>query len=636
MRRSFNSSERTALLNVTKGRCSICGKLLTKGWHADHIIPFSAGGKTDVINGQAVCKECNLKKGANYMFSALRDWQREALKKWTAHEKDTFLCVACPGAGKTSFALSCAYRFLQNKNNFLIVLCHTRHLKKQWAISSETFGIKLDHDFDRSDGSPTKDFNGICITYQALGAGGEALKTFRRLSSLRRTLIVFDEIHHLGEGLKWGNSAIEAFGESGQKLALSGTPIRSGQEKIPFITYRDFVTSDGRPGKEAIPDYSYSYRHALEDDVCRNVYFPRFNGQMDWIGKDANKYSYSFTDEIPPSLESQRLRTALDPAGEWLQGTLREANERIDSIRQSGHPAAAGIVFAQDVCNDHAFRIYQMLQEITGDPASIELVTSEDQQSSDSINNFRINSKKWIVSVRMISEGVDIPRLRVGVHATNYVTELFFRQAVGRICRYQEEVEDNINQASFYYIPADERLVGFAQKIRDDVNHTIEDDEDAGPDEGGRGRGPALGLSFFEPISSTGYEEGVTADSGDTYSKEELLHARSLLLGAGLPHTQDMKLVEILRQHDKQKKLQPSLTFPTTAPPQMTTKDRLKKLRKNIHKKVGRINKRWNLDYQDVHNELNQKLGCRTGKMTEEQLNKKLEMASLWAAKGEI
>lgn len=62
MRRNFNTRQRTALFLLAQGRCFRCNEPLAPSFHADHILPFSKGGATEVQNGQALCPTCNLKK----------------------------------------------------------------------------------------------------------------------------------------------------------------------------------------------------------------------------------------------------------------------------------------------------------------------------------------------------------------------------------------------------------------------------------------------------------------------------------------------------------------------------------------------------------------------------------------------
>lgn len=64
-RRHFNTKEREVLFIFAGGQCQICKNVLTNDWQPDHIIPHSKGGETDVSNGQALCKSCNLKKGSS-------------------------------------------------------------------------------------------------------------------------------------------------------------------------------------------------------------------------------------------------------------------------------------------------------------------------------------------------------------------------------------------------------------------------------------------------------------------------------------------------------------------------------------------------------------------------------------------
>ena len=63
IRRNFNKKEKIALYLIQNGKCAACGRELKSGWHGDHIKPFVRGGATDIINAQALCAECNMRKG---------------------------------------------------------------------------------------------------------------------------------------------------------------------------------------------------------------------------------------------------------------------------------------------------------------------------------------------------------------------------------------------------------------------------------------------------------------------------------------------------------------------------------------------------------------------------------------------
>jgi superfamily II DNA or RNA helicase len=250
---------------------------------------------------------------------------------------------------------------------------------------------------------------------------------------------------------------LQAFTGAPRRLAISGTPFRSDTRAIPFVRY----VLD-----EASPDFEYGYGEALADRrVVRPVYFPRTNGHMEWTAPDGSLHAASFDDALDQARSSQRLRTALSLEGEWLPAVLRTAVAQLEVLRQD-QPDAGGLVIAID--QDHARGIAAMLRDRFGQLASV--VTSDDPDASDRIARFATSSEPWLVSVRMVSEGVDIPRLRVGVYATTTTTELFFRQAVGRLVRWTAGVRD---QKAYLFIPDDPRLRTRAFQIADQRRHSL-------------------------------------------------------------------------------------------------------------------------------------------------------------------
>jgi superfamily II DNA or RNA helicase len=249
-------------------------------------------------------------------------------------------------------------------------------------------------------------------------------------------------------------------------LALSGTPFRSDTLAIPFVRY---------VGDEAVPDFEYGYADALADGrVVRPVYFPRINGFMEWIAPDGSAQAAAFDDPLDRTRAAQRLRTALSLDGEWLPTVLLQANERLSTLRRS-QPDAGGLVIAAD--QDHAQGIADLLRYRCGVRATVAV--SDDPMSSTRIARFSGSSDPWIVAVRMVSEGVDIPRLRVGVYATTTTTELFFRQAVGRFVRWTRGVR---GQKAYLFIPDDVRLRTFATQIVDARRHSLRKPERNGDD----------------------------------------------------------------------------------------------------------------------------------------------------------
>ena len=187
---------------------------------------------------------------------------------------------------------------------------------------------------------------------------------------------------------------------------------------------------------------------------------------MEWLS-DGRLRSADF-DLVLPAVESaRRLRTALLPEGEWMGEVLRDGDARLSEVRADGHPDAGGLVIASD--QDHARAIAARLESISGERP--ELVMSDEPGASRRIADFASSDRRWLVSVLMVSEGVDIPRLRVGVYATAARTELFFRQVVGRFIRTTPRPR---RQMSYLLMPADPRLKALAREIELERRHALD------------------------------------------------------------------------------------------------------------------------------------------------------------------
>jgi superfamily II DNA or RNA helicase len=382
----------------------------------------------------------------------LRPWQKAAFDLFVASARDDFLAVATPGAGKTTFALTVARYQLAERPRRLIVVAPTAHLKHQWAHAAAAFSLHLDPAWAPADGALPRDMHGIVTSYQQVATSAP---TLRRLSE--GAFVVFDELHHAADDRAWGEAVREAFAGAAGRLALSGTPFRSDTRAIPFVRYA---------GDEAVPDYEYGYGDALADRrVVRPVYFPRTNGHMEWTAPDGRLNAATFDDALDAERASQRLRTALSLEGEWLPTVLLAAHARLLEVRRE-QPDAGGLVIATD--QEHARGIAAIIRDRLRAP--VRVVTSDDPNASVGIASFAASAEPWLVAVRMVSEGVDIPRLRVGVYATTTTTELFFRQAVGRLVRWVRGVP---RQRAWLFIPDDPRLRTHAAAVAEQRRHSL-------------------------------------------------------------------------------------------------------------------------------------------------------------------
>ncbi len=386
----------------------------------------------------------------------LRKWQAQAVRRAYAVNKADFLAVATPGSGKTDVALKIAHNFLtEGKAERIVVVAPTEHLKRQWAESAARCGIDIDPNWSNSQGCEASDYFGAAVTYQQVSFAPDLYD----LNCERPTMVIFDEIHHAGDNLDWGLKLLTAFGNAVFRLSLSGTPFRNDDSQIPFVRYVD---------RKSQADFTYSYGEALADGVCRPVYFPTIEGNAAWIRGNGDRMNCSMLANLPRQKAAERLRAVLDADGDWLADVLQAADNRLTEIRLDGHGDAGGLVIAID--QYHAKKIAELLKVITNEYPVVAI--SDEENSSRLIQDFARsgNQKRWIVAVKMVSEGVDIPRLRVGVFASNVTSELYFRQAVGRFLRMIAGLDE---QSAVFYLPADETLIKHALAIKEEREHYL-------------------------------------------------------------------------------------------------------------------------------------------------------------------
>jgi superfamily II DNA or RNA helicase len=385
----------------------------------------------------------------------LRTWQQAAAAAVFSHPGDAFLASATPAAGKTTFGLHVGHRMLsEGRVARVAVVAPTTHIARQWAADAARYGIDLEPNRPNADGPEPRDRHGVAVTYQTVAAGPAVHA--RRCAQVP-TLLIADEPHHMGEHAAWGRSTVEAFAGARFRLLLSGTPFRTDDTPIPWVRYDADGVSES--------DYSYGYTDALLDRVCRPVTFHLIDGDMEWMS-DGRRRAADFGVGLPAAEAARRLRTALDPDGDWIAHVLRDAVLRLERIRAGEHSDAGGLVIAAD--KEHADALAVRLERVAGERP--EVVTSDAPDASARIARFAAGHGAWLVSVLMVSEGVDVPRLRVGVYATSARTELFFRQVVGRFIRRTPAPKD---QMSHVFLPADPTLKRLAAQVEEDRRHAL-------------------------------------------------------------------------------------------------------------------------------------------------------------------
>jgi len=528
-RRWFTPSEITAAWLRQDRGCAVCKRKLDRDlFEGDHIVAWTEGGTTTLDNLQALCGPCNKRKGNRAApepalaaittapsTAPLRAWQEAALEVALASTKKSILIEACPGAGKTRFALELAARlFGSGEINRVILVVPTKYLVAQWVAAAQG-----------PEGGPTlplappgwrptaalyESWCGAVVTYHALFAQPTMFEALANERSMR-TLVIFDEIHHAGAESAWGINAQQAFMDAAQKIvSISGTPFRV-DDPIVFVE-----TLAGR----AIPDFSYGYGQAVEDQVCRPVRFAELGGTATFRAPDRREHTVTFDDDLNEQGESYRLRTALMADGGHMSSMLDLGTDLIVQMRAAGDADAAGLVVAMDC--DHADQVARILHAKVGRRpvvACSRLNDPEDPAPDAAIASFSASRDPWIVAVKMVSEGVDIRRLRVVVYATNVLTELTFRQIMGRVVR--GDPANGLSDFGIAIIPADPRLHEFASSIAQENRQLLSDPlVIVGAGSAGRHvsiEGDVL-RSRFEPLSSTGELSVVSDGLGRTVS----------------------------------------------------------------------------------------------------------------------
>ena len=566
---------------------------------------------------------------------SLRAWQQEAMERYFSTMPRDFLAVATPGAGKTTFALSVAAELLGRRLvDRIVVVAPTDHLKTQWAEAAARAGIPIDPAFSAGKGRTAEDFVGVAVTYAGVAVNPLAM----RIRTERfKTLVILDEVHHAGDALSWGEGVREAFEPAARRLCLTGTPFRSDVNPIPFVTYE--------PGEDGVPrsaaDYTYGYSHALADHVVRPVLFLAYSGEMSWRTRAGDEVAARLGEPLTKDLTNQALRTALDPTGSWVPSVLAAADKRLSEVRRHV-PDAGGLVIATD--QDSARAYAKILRQVSGEAATV--VLSDDPGSSKKISAFAEDGSRWMVAVRMVSEGVDVPRLAVGVWATTTSTPLFFAQAVGRFVRARTRGE-----VASVFLPSVPTLLGFASEMEVQRDHVLgrrvrdEDDIFAAEDEllARAQAGEAASDDLRGPFEASGSEarfDHVLYD-GAQFGHEGEVHVGSEeemdFLGIpGLLEPDQMRDLLQQRQADRARSQGRAAKRPAAEETvqEVATHEQLAVLRRELNGLVGAWHHRTGQPHGVVHAALRKECGGPAAAIANaEQLRARIDRVREWAAR---
>ena len=495
MNRLFSDLQRRSIFLAADGRCQTCGELLDEVWDAHHIVPHSQGGVTEVWNGMALCKPCHIDIHKEIVMKKKiepRGWQKQGLEKFSIKMKapgeSVFFLDAAPGAGKSFFSAFCARQFMEAASGkyFFVVVSPSAEVRDNFASSWSKLGIDLMPDMPKKiSNDPPKSYQGVTITYQKLNTSYETIKWWA--SKGTKIFVVFDEIHHACESNSWGHAANEIADSADFVLCMTGTPFRTDDEKVSFLNYTRTVDENGEVFLSPQSDFKYEYLDGLLDKVLRPVEF-RFDDGIARYRETDKETGLRSEDLIEVAVSQDDggkvVRSLLDCKGDFLKDQIRKADAKLDEIRKTD-PDAGGLIVCMPESSldglsgndDEQNRLVNeenklvngvanLVRSISSDGAMPAVVVSEDQSARDKISQFRKNKSKWIVAKRMISEGTDIPRLRVLVLACRPLSEMLFRQLIGRVLR---QINPNMREVASVFLMLSETLVGFAKNFERDV-----------------------------------------------------------------------------------------------------------------------------------------------------------------------
>jgi len=575
----------------------------------------------------------------DHHLASLRGWQQAAYDEYFRAAKRDFLLVATPGAGKTTYALTVAAELLARREILaLTIVTPTEHLKYQWAQAARQFGIAIDPSYRNAQGRAGASFQGVAVTYAQVAAH-PALHRAR--TEGRRTLVIFDEIHHAGDALSWGEAVREAFEPARRRLGLTGTPFRSDANPIPFVTY----TPEADGAKRSASDYVYGYGPALADGVVRPVIFLAYSGEMHWRTRAGDEISATLGTPMTKDQIAQAWRTALDPSGDWIGRVLAAADTRLTEVRRA-MPDAGGLVIAGD--HETARAYAALLRRISG--VRPVVVLSDDPTASRKISAFAGSDARWMVAVRMVSEGVDVPRLAVGVYATSVSTPLFFAQAVGRFVRARQRGE-----TASVFVPSVPVLLGFAAELeaeRDHVVRVLDRDPEAELAEAERDRKTPDDLELagrsievlkasatFDRVLFDGGEFGTATEAGSP-EEQDYLGLPGLLEPDQVTHLLRKRQAAQLaaRSASATANTVSTVTTPDTADPVGAAKappvsrEELAALRKELNGLVGAWSHRTGQPHGVIHNELRGACGGPAlPQATADQIRARIDKIRAWA-----
>jgi superfamily II DNA or RNA helicase len=399
----------------------------------------------------------------------LRKWQEQAVlacvKRFETHK--FFMIEACPGAGKSFCSSQVALRLLERNAIDLVVIlspsCGTRLTWRKTFESELLNGRRI----GVTEGPV---FPVDTEVWSSTYAGYDNVEKALHERPTSGIFAIIDEVHHAEESAEWGRAVDRLVSLSDYALFLSGTPWRREGRIAQLCTEenshrRPYYGEDNRIAADYVYDYGQDLRNKVsratvpvkfyfwdsfwqssdgrkEEKLLKDLPsfpFANFETENDWyewakncdtpLGKHLHFDPPAETPEV-----NKLLKNILDESLNLLYMSRRQAELSCRAknltvllcVAKSIKEARAIADYIQD-CNP-SYKVAVVVSDDSNGAAKLERITKQCQENSP-------DKPDVIVSVGMVSEGVDIPQIKVIAFMSAILTTLYFIQVVGRALR---------------------------------------------------------------------------------------------------------------------------------------------------------------------------------------------------------
>jgi len=456
-------------------RCQFC-KATTKTLHVHHREYISGREPWEYADNLLVtaCEDCHedehckedeevigsLPFNSSFDYPApegytVRPWQQECMDDFVSRHTASkgqlrYLLSAGVGAGKTPMAaMLAAWCLAHHVVERVVYVCPNVAIMSSAKRWFKKFGIHLvswdntKHGRGERPGEPVG-AQGVIVTYHAILKNPVSQA---ELCSYRKTLVVFDEIHHLGDSLGWDLAAKAAF-EYGAAviLGLTGTPYRSDGREIPFVLFE----GDG-DRKKFKADYTYTLGRGIQELHNRQPLFRWQIGDVEiCINDNCQLYNWGTVGNVG-AVNHLGVRPSEETENRMLNAWVdRNSASRVECVRQAldecrGDKRKLIVFLGGDSSNetnateDAEQHFPTLLRELglgRHEYTSITSVSKTNRKKTvEAIESFGSSDAWVLVTVNMISEGADIPSLSAALFLTSVTSQPTTVQRIGRVLR---------------------------------------------------------------------------------------------------------------------------------------------------------------------------------------------------------